>query len=144
MAESPRQVVVESPLLEFLKYCEVYCTASCCGRAAFEIHKALILSREAQENRAERNGDEQFVQAWHQVRDLNVFLQGVILEGKHLESVHDEVPVWSKDSELPLFHLPQKDILDLFENLEKVFFGAAKYNGLSGKLTPNHSAKLLK
>lgn len=128
MSSYPKQIIVEKPLLDFLRHCEVYCSIACCGLQALEIHKALILSRVASENLAKRDGGNQFVLAQLQVQQLNQRLQPLVLE-----EVHGEVPIWDiNESKLPLCWLSKMDALILFSNLEKEFFEAAKYHGLAG------------
>jgi hypothetical protein len=60
MTDYPRQVVIESPLWDFMEHCEVYCSASCCGMDAFEVHHALILRKVIDENLGGKDGQKIF------------------------------------------------------------------------------------
>ena len=37
MSEYPRQVVIDEPLWGFMEHCQIYCTAACCEKLAFEV-----------------------------------------------------------------------------------------------------------
>ena len=126
----PKQLIVKPPLLDFLKHCEVYCSAACCGLGAFEIHKALVLSFEKQENLAMRDGQAQFIEALKQTRNFKL-----MLKSQKLDAVNGEIPVWFEPLEsfesLPDFWMTEADLLILFSRFEEAFAEASKYNGMS-------------
>jgi hypothetical protein len=123
MPEYPRQLIIKQPLWAFMCYCEIYCSAACCGRAAFQVHHALILRKVIDENLAGRDGSKLFELAWQQLRDVIAFVNAT-----ELICVHNEVPIWNDEPvELPQYSMPVKEFKDWLLVWDGVFTEAARY-----------------
>ena len=126
MAKYPRQLVIDKPLWEFMQYCEVYCSAACCGIDAFEVHPALILRKTIDENLSSRSGHKLFVRAWEQLKDVINFVRTT-----ELISFHDELPVWNEEeTELPQYWLPKDTIPQWLQQWNGAFEKASHTGGL--------------
>jgi hypothetical protein len=126
MDEYPRQVVIPNPLWSFMQHCEVYCTGSCCGIDAFEVHPALLLRRVIDENLGGGDGHRSFRVAWQQLKDLirhyNI---------TPLLTLHGEVPFWNDEpGNLPQYWLPKNRIHKWFSEWSDAFEKASHYGGL--------------
>ena len=120
----PKQIVIEEPLWGFMLHCQVYCSGDCCGSEAFEVHKALILRKVIDMNRAKLDGSAVFRLARQQIAELR---QRVSAET--LQVVDDEVPFWTL--ERFMFCLPKDEVVGWLEKWETGFEEASHYGGLS-------------
>jgi hypothetical protein len=126
MSSHPKQIVISEPLWSFMDYCDVYCSAACCGVQAFEVHPALLLRKVIDMNLATKDGSASFDTARRQMTELR---QRVSSEP--LQTVNDEVPFWnSETSELPQFWLPVEEVADWLAKWETCFTEASQYGGL--------------
>jgi hypothetical protein len=110
-----------------MQYCEVYCTAACCGTDAFEVHPALILRKTIDDNLGGRDGQRLFRRAWQQ-------LQTVIslVATTELINLHNELPFWSEEeTELPQYWLPKAKVLDWLQLWNEAFEKASHTGGLN-------------
>lgn len=127
----PKQIVIEDPLWGFIDFCEVYCSAGCCGIDAFEVHPALLLRKVADMNLAGAHGDTAFRTARHQLADLKH-----LVETHEFETVHTEIPIWrSVSAELPEFCIGQEELRNWLKAWDVAFEAASQYHGLQNVKT---------
>lgn len=126
MSSYPKQVVIDEPLWSFMRFCEVYCSAACCGVQAFEVHPALLLRKMIDMNLATKDGSATFEVARRQMLELRRRVSSVALQ-----TVNDEVPFWkSTTSELPEFWLPNDEVADWLAKWEASSIEASRHGGL--------------
>ncbi|MHC1782393.1 MAG: DUF6331 family protein [Anaerolineaceae bacterium] len=126
MPEYPRQIIIEKPLWDFMEYCEVYCSASCCGLDAFEIHAALLLRKVIDKNLSKTDGNQSFNSAWNQLIKIISHIDNL-----DLESTNHEIPIWSYENcKLPEYWLPENDIRSWLNLWNDAFTKASHYGGL--------------
>jgi hypothetical protein len=126
MEDFQRQVVIPNPLWAFMEHCMVYCTASCCGIEAFEVHPALLLRKVIDENLAGGDGRHSFRLAWRQLEDLIR-----LIDTTQLQTRHDQVPFWNEEpTALPQYWLPKGQIRRWLSKWRDSFEKASHYGGL--------------
>jgi len=74
---------IPTPLWDFLHFCEIYCTASCCEEAAFEQHHSLIRRKIIDMNKQALDGKEQFRAAFTQLRAVEETVENLTPETEH-------------------------------------------------------------
>ena len=131
MTKYPRQIVIKKPLWDFMEYCQVYCSAACCGTEAFEIHPALLLRRVYDENLSGKDGHKLFWDAWQQLRDLMHYVDNhnlTIIEGGGL-------PIWSEEiTDLPQYWFAGDEFSRWLKIWDETFIKASRYSGLETKV----------
>lgn len=126
MSKYPQQVIIENPLWAFMRYCEVYCSAACCGKDAFEVHHALILRKVIDENLAGIDGNNSFKLAWQQLKSIISIVNSI-----ELACVNNEVPIWNDELvDLPQYWMPVNEFKDWLSEWNVVFEKASRYGGL--------------
>ena len=121
-----RQIVIKNPLWDFMEYCQVYCSASCCGIHAFEVHPALLLRRVYDENLGGGDGHKLFREAWQQLRNLILFI-----DTHELKHVDGNLPIWSEEvTDLPQYWFPADEIKNWLSEWDETFVKASHYSGL--------------
>lgn len=115
------EIIIPSPLWEFLGFCEIYCTASCCQYDAFEQHHSLIRRKIIDINLITGDGSKQFLEAHKQLKEVALQIKKI-----KLISTHDQLSIRS-DLE-PSVHQYQldyneseewfKEWIDVFEEIE--------------------------
>ena len=100
-----------------MAHCEVYCTAACCEKGAFEIHPALLLRKKIDENVSGKDGDGLLRKAWEQLKVIREKINS-----KEYEVEKNPIPIWHKlDKDLPDFWLETEGVEKWFEDWNQAF-----------------------
>ena len=120
MVAPPKQLLLPSPLLEYMQFCEVYCSVECCGPAAVEVHPALLVRKTLDS----ANGAQEF----HEANAQLVSLVGLVASGgvEYLE--HGQTPFWADFSDpAPLYWLQRQEVVPWLKSWLFAFEGAMKH-----------------
>jgi len=127
MDKFPRQIILKNPLRDFMGFCEVYCTAECCEKLAFEVHPALLRRRMIDFNLAGKDGEHLLEEAFDQFKSIRNQLLS-----PDLQTVHEQVPFWAdNDSELPNYWIELDGLKEWLQKWEYAFIGAISPNKLN-------------
>ena len=111
MREFTNQIIISSKLAELLEFCEVNCSAECCGINAFEINKALLLRKliDKENKRTE----------WYNSIKNEVNKSYLKLKEMNIKNEEENIPViYPKNDSSPEYYLSYEEILHLFKRLE--------------------------
>jgi hypothetical protein len=121
----PRQIVIGQPLWDYMEFCQVYCTAACCGDQAFEVHRALLSRKTIDYNLAGLKGREILRHAWWQVIEINR-----LLEDQGVQTFLDQAPIWKEGKDnLPAYWLDEEIVKPWFKVWQETFALAANIFG---------------
>ena len=116
------ELVIPKPLWDFLTFCEVYCSASCCEDSAFEQHHSLIRRKIININIESSDGQEQFRKACKQLQEVTSDVKCM-----KPETDHDQVLVWVDTKEgSHEFQMNLDTAPEWFAKWEEVFEEIAK------------------
>ena len=122
MSKYSQQIIIESPLWEFMSHCEVYCTAGCCEKNAFKIHPALLLRKKIDENISGNDGSTLLKTAREQLKVLKEKITN-----KDYDTEKGQIPVWhNADKDLPEYWLYEDGAVEWFEQWDRAFEKAVK------------------
>ena len=128
MSKYPKSIIIESPLWEFMSHCEVYCSAACCEKNAFEIHPALLLRKKIDINISGNDGEALLKKAWEQFKIIN---EKII--NKDYGTKKGQIPIWHDiDNDLPEYWLYEDGAVEWFEQWNRAFEKAIKGNFETG------------
>ena len=77
------EITLPTPLWEFIEFCEIYCSASCCEYDAFEQHHSLIRRKIIDINIKNRDGDKQFITAHKQLKEVVTKVRDIKATSEH-------------------------------------------------------------
>jgi hypothetical protein len=116
MKDFENQVKVSSELSELLDYAQIYCSASCCGLGAFEIHKSLLLRKVINKKLAGESGIKWYGQLKVEIESLHELVSRLELPDEY------EIPiVYPTNDTLPEFYLPKNELQHLLLRWQRVF-----------------------
>jgi len=133
-------IKISPALSELLDFSEIYCSASCCGLQAFEIHKSLLLRKIIDKNIESGNGlnwynitiiltqidldsvKENLIEKVSsetglkvEIDSLHLFLSNLVIDNE------EEIPVfYPKNGKLPEYCLPKNELQHLMLRWQRV------------------------
>lgn len=104
------QVCISEQLVELLDFCEIYCSAACCGINAFEIHKGLLLRKVIDKG---SDGVD-----WYNLLNKEVKKLSSELERLSVEDNEEDIPIiYPRNDSFPEYYLPYNELMHLCKRL---------------------------
>ena len=120
MEEYAKEVIIKDPLKSFMMHCEIYCTAACCEKQAFEVNQALLIRKMIDENLAGNNGQVLLHDAFRQFKGVKE-----IMLSPEISTYHNQIPIWyNRNQDLPSYWLETNDLQEWLDKWEEEFIKA--------------------